>query len=278
MTEEPQFPRTNKLPSQSPLFWVQQKDRYLRQLLIEDIEKITGRRLIVYFANRYVDSADINMGDVSHFQELLGDINSNEPTDILLNTGGGQTDATEAIVSLLQSSLSDFRVVVPHSAKSNGTMICLASSEIVMGPASELGPIDPALGGTPTSILAEPTVALTNFPLHKLALYAIDQTKKLATNLLTSGMMKEQTPEEIADTVQKLSSREEFFSHGSVIDHIEADKLGLNVKYCDASDEFWQSIWLLYCIYAHDAEQSGMVKYFEGRSRSMALLPPVNSN
>ena len=35
------------------MFWVQQKDRYLRQLLIRDIEDQTGRRLIVYFANRF---------------------------------------------------------------------------------------------------------------------------------------------------------------------------------------------------------------------------------
>lgn len=277
MTEEAQFPRTRKLPSQSPLFWVQQKDRYLRQLLIKDIEQITGRRLIVYFANRYADSADINIGDISQFHELLGDLNG-EPTDLLLNTGGGATDATEAIVSLLQSSLPDFRVLVPHSAKSNGTMICLASNEIVMGTPSELGPIDPSLNGTPASILAEPAVATQNFALHKLALYAIDQTKKLATNLLTSGMMKGKTAQEITDTVQKLSSRDEFFSHGSVIDHIEADRLGLNVSFRDASDELWQSVWFLYCMYAHDAGNIGIIKFFEGRSISMAILPPANSN
>jgi hypothetical protein len=46
------FPRGAELPSQSPLFWVEQKDRYLRQLLIRDIEELSGRRLVVYFGNQ----------------------------------------------------------------------------------------------------------------------------------------------------------------------------------------------------------------------------------
>jgi hypothetical protein len=36
------FPRATELPTQSPLFWVEQKDRYLRQLLIRDIEELTS--------------------------------------------------------------------------------------------------------------------------------------------------------------------------------------------------------------------------------------------
>jgi ClpP class serine protease len=272
MSSDEAFPRGKNRPSQSPLFWVQQKDRYLRQLLIRDIEEITGRRLVVYFANRYLDNSGINIGDVSFIAEILGDLDG-APTDFLLNTSGGQTDATEAIVSLLQSSLDDFRVLVPHSAKSNGTMICLAAKEIVMGPASELGPIDPALGDTPTSILAEEAVKQQNFALHKLAIYAIEQTKKLATTLLRNGMMQGADEDEIGLTVQKLASRDEFFSHGSVIDHEEAKNLGLNVRFLNGGDEFWERVWLLYCMYAHDAESNNILKYYEGRSRSMAVSP-----
>lgn len=266
------FPRGLELPKQSPLFWVQQKDRYLRQLLIKDIEAQSGRRLICYFANRYERDAGINIGDVSHVAELVGDLKG-EPTDLLLNTSGGQTDATEALVSLIQASIPDLRVVVPHSAKSNGTMLCLAAKEIIMGPPSELGPIDPYLGETPTSILAEEAVKQQNFALHKLALYAIEQTKKLACSLLTEGMMAGKTAEEINDTVRKLSSREEFFSHGSAIDHLEAQKLGLNIKYLEVGDEYWDRIWLLYCMYASDVMKDGLLKVFEGRSRSMSLSP-----
>lgn len=267
------FPRGPKLPKQSPLFWVQQKDRYLRQLLIKDIEDLTGRRLVCYFANRYEADAGINIGDVSQLTELLGDIEG-KPTDLLLNTNGGQTDATEALVSLMQASVKDLRVIVPHSAKSNGTMLCLAASEIIMGPPSELGPIDPYLGDTPTSILAEDAVREQNFALHKLALYAIEQTKKLAGTLLSEGMMSGSAQEQIDDTVRKLSSRDEFFSHGSAIDHLEAEKLGLKVRYLPIGDELWDRVWLLYCMYASDVMKDGLLKIFEGRARSMSISPP----
>jgi len=266
------FPRSVELPTQSALFWVQQKDRYLRQLLICDIEEISKRRLIVYFANRYISGSEINAGDIAYLAELLGDL-GNAPTDLLLNTSGGETDATEAIVSLFQASLSDFRVVVPHAAKSNGTMICLSSSEIVMGPPSELGPIDPSVGGTPASILSEDIVRQQNFPLHMLATYAIGQTKSLATKLLSSGMMKGRDPSEIQSTVQSLASKDNFFSHGSTIDHIEASRLGLNVRFLNGDDEFWQRIWLLYSMYSYDTTRGGVIKVFEGRARSMSVLP-----
>lgn len=272
MVDESAFPRGKGLPKQSPLFWVQQKDRYLRQLLIRDIEEVSGRRLVVYFANRYHPDADINIGDVSHLTELLGDVEK-APTDLFLNTNGGQTDATEALVSLLQASAPDLRVVVPHSAKSNGTMLCLAANEIIMGPPSELGPIDPYLGTTPTSILAEETVKEQNFALHKLALYAIEQTKRLATNLLSDGMMNGKSAEEVSDTVQKLASRDEFYSHGSAIDHLEAEKLGLCIRYIEAGDAYWDRIWLLYCMYANDIVRDNLVKIFEGRARSMSISP-----
>jgi hypothetical protein len=272
MTTDSSFPRGTSLPEQSPLFWVQQKDRYLRQLLIRDIEAITGRRLIVYFANRYVDNADINIGDISCFQELVGDLND-APTDLLIDTSGGQTDATEALVSLLKATISDLRTIVPHSAKSNGTMICLASNQILMGAPSELGPIDPSLNGVPTSILAEPAVAASNYALHRLAVFAISQTNRLATTLLTDGMMKGRTSDEIKKTVEILASRDYFFSHGSVIDHLEASGLGLNVLYLPNDDELWQRIWLLYNMYAHDVRSSGAVKVYEGRARSATILP-----
>src|SRR5262245_969686 len=68
-----QFPRTTALPVQSPLYWVEQKDRYLRQLLIRDIEELTQRRLLVYFANR-VENALIEARDALFISEVWSDI------------------------------------------------------------------------------------------------------------------------------------------------------------------------------------------------------------
>jgi hypothetical protein len=240
-----QFPRSIDLPT--PLFWVEQKDRYLRQLLIRDIEEIVGRRLVVYFANRF-EQADIDARDALYMTELIGDVARDEPLDILFETSGGQTDATEALISAVQNRVSDFRAIVAKAAKGNGTLLCLAARAIVMGAPSELGPIEPMVQGIPCSILIQPQIAQQNFPLHMYGQFALQQSRDLARKLLAAGMMNGRPSEEVDDTVQKLSSRDVYYSHGTVINHVEAASLGLTIDYLPPDDELWERIWLLYCM------------------------------
>lgn len=272
MSSAPQFPRSSDLPSQSPLFWVEQKERYLRQLLIRDIEACTNRRLVVYFANRFA-GAQIDSRDPTFMYELLGDVGA-EPVDLLLETVGGETDATEALVSLVQNLTKDFRVIVANAAKSNGTLLCLAASSIVMGAAAELGPIEPLVNGIPCTVLTQQQIAAQNYPLHMYGQYALQQTQKLAKHLLSTGMMSGATPAAVEELVSKLSSRDLYYSHGSVIDHREATTLGLKVEYLAPDDELWRRLWLLYCMYEYDCRRDNYLKVFEGRGRSTAIAAP----
>jgi len=267
------FPRTVDLPTQSPLFWVEQKDRYLRQLLIRDIENLTGRRLVVYFANRF-ENAQIDARDGAFVAELLGDI-GNSPVDMLLETAGGLTDATEGLIKIIQNLVTDFRVIVVNAAKSNGTLLGLAANSIVMGATSELGPIEPLVQGVPCSILLEPQIAAQNFPLHKYGEFALQQSRTLARILLSSGMMKDKTAVEVDTVVQKLASRDVYFSHGSVIDHVEAKSIGLKIEYLPPDNPIWQRLWLLYCMYEHDSRKTRYLKVFEGAARSTAVAAPA---
>jgi len=267
------FPRTRRLPTQSPLYWVEQKDRYLRQLLIRDLEAMTKRRFVVYYANR-AESAQIDAKDVAYITELFSDVGA-DSVDLLLETIGGVTDATEAIVSFLKNSTTDLRVIVADSAKSNGTLLALAANSIVMGATSELGPIEPLVGGIPCTILEQPQIASANFPLHMYGKYALQQTRALAKTLLTNGMMEGERPVRIDATVDALSSRNTYFSHGSVINHVEAVSLGLKIDYLPPDSELWQKIWLLYCMAEYDCRKSRYLKLFEGRARSTAVsIPP----
>lgn len=272
MTPTDKFPRTPELPAQSPLFWVSQKDRYLRQLLIRDIQYLTQRQLIVYFANRY-ENAQIDARDTALMAELCRDA-AGKPVDLMLETSGGQTDATEGLISLIQTVAPDLRVIVANAAKSNGTLLGLAAKSIVMGATSELGPIEPAVNGVPCTILSSPEIATQNFPLHKFGVYALQQTRALALRLLTEGMMKGKSETEIQGTVDKLSGRNTFFSHGSVINHVEASRLGLTVEYLPPDSDLWQKIWLLYCMYDHDCRRDRYLKVFEGKSVSTSIAAP----
>jgi hypothetical protein len=41
-----------------------------------------------------------------------------------------------------------------------------------------------------------------------------------------------------------------------------------------ADDELWQRIWLLRCMYEHDARRAGALKIFKGQSISNSLRAP----
>lgn len=78
------------------------------------------------------------------FVDLLHDVESGRPVDLVLHTPGGDIDQAERLVLLCRKKVGDGRLLViePNSAKSAGTLMCLAADEIVMGSPSELGPID----------------------------------------------------------------------------------------------------------------------------------------
>lgn len=263
------FPRNKEVPKQSPLFWVTHKDRYLRQQLIRDIEEDTQRELVVYFTDTERTDAQIDQGDDQYLYELLRQ-RDHEAVDLLLETNGGFTDPTEKICSLLRDMAPDLRVIVPRRAKSNGTVIALCGHQILMSATSELGPIDPHLGGTPIEFILNAPTGTVDPVMVQVAQSFRSQTRKLATDLLTTGMMSTNVIR-VADTVNKLASRDLYHSHGSVIDAKEATQLGLNVLRLQQEDELWQKIWLLRTMYAYDCARNGHAKLFEGKVVSSAV-------
>lgn len=268
------FPRSKDVPPQSPLFWVTHKDRYLRQLLIQDIQAETGRDLIVYFTECERSEAQIDPGDDVFFAELLKGCQG-RPVDLLLETNGGFTDSTEKICAQLRISAPDLRVIVPRRAKSNGTVIALCGSEILMGMESELGPIDPFVQGIPADFVLKDPQAF-NAVMVQLAVTAQQQTCKLAKSLLASGMMKGSNQADLDDTINKLATRDHYHSHGSVIDMNEASQLRLTINKQSQQDTLWQKIWLLRTMYQYDCLKNGYAKLFEGKTVSSAIasLPP----
>jgi hypothetical protein len=94
---------------------------------------------------------------------------------------------------------------------------------------------------------------------------------KLTASLLSSGMMRGRAPAEVDQVVQALASRQQYPSHGSVIDADEAIRLGLSVTKLGPNDELWQRLWLLRCMYAHDIHRAGALKIFEGPTVSNSL-------
>ena len=268
------FPRDRALPPQSPKFWAVQKDRYLRQLLIEDIEEETGREVVVYFARL---SEGLNHSDADDISEIMEGISGKE-IDLIVQTLGGSVDAVEKIISVLRQWNKSYRVIVPNAAKSGGTLIAMSAEKILLGVNSELGPVDPQfflpdLGPIPCQMIAKDETQTQS--MRDRAKSAVTRTRQMANKILSKGMLCGKTCKDIEDVIDKMSSSDTYHSHGAVIDFSEAKDLGLAVEWMEPEDDLWKRVWLLYCCYDHDTKLRGLGKIIEG-ARNSIQRPPSN--
>jgi len=81
-------------------------------------------------------------------EDLLNDICTRwavdkiQTLDILLDSIGGDIDATYQLVTFLRDHSSKLRVIVPDYAKSAATFLCLGADEVYLSKTAELGPLD----------------------------------------------------------------------------------------------------------------------------------------
>ncbi|MBL0911344.1 MAG: S49 family peptidase [Bacteroidia bacterium] len=116
------------------------------------IAQKTGRNVIAYYSGwlQKPDAPDteVNDKDKSGFMLAVNKLPRKKGLDLILHTPGGDVAATESLVDYLYSIFDkDIRVIVPQISMSAGTMIAFCAREIIMGKQSNLGPIDPQMGG-----------------------------------------------------------------------------------------------------------------------------------
>ena len=112
--------------------------------LFVDLGSQIGRTVITFFTSfRY--PVALGDEDVEMVEGLLRTLNLSNGIAIVINSPGGSGLAAERMINLLRSysGTGEYWAIVPGKAKSAATMVCLGASKILMGPASELGPVDP---------------------------------------------------------------------------------------------------------------------------------------
>lgn len=118
-----------------------------RKTQLRRISKLRGDRDILVIA------ADLNKGqqpiaiiyaDLLPFNDQLQSLGGTA-IDVILETPGGSGEVAEDIVKQLRKKYEHVGIIVPGYAKSAGTIIAMAGDEILMEPASALGPIDAQL-------------------------------------------------------------------------------------------------------------------------------------
>lgn len=246
--------------------WGYSMDKDERLHYLDSLERLRGSKVLVYFAYTPLDDSIL----VPLYEQLKA-IGHTEKIDLLLHSYGGAVDTPYKVVMLIREFCNEFGVIVPFVAKSAASMLVLGADEVVMGPISELGPIDPlikhpiykelwvpvqairyCIDYLQRSIESNPNPELVTSiitpMINKLDPWLIGDYEKAlkashqyAEALLSRYMLKD-NPELVPVVTRALT--EGYFSHGYPIGRQEAKELGLRVT--EAEDELWDVIWSLY--------------------------------
>ncbi len=114
-----------------------------RKAQLRRISEIRKRDVLVMAANvmNSKQPIAINYSDLLPFNDQLANLKGTE-IDVILETPGGSGETVEDMVKLLRAKYRSIAVIVPGTAKSAGTIFAMAADDILMDPASSLGPID----------------------------------------------------------------------------------------------------------------------------------------
>lgn len=157
------------------------------------------------------------------------------PIDLILHTPGGLVLATEQIARALIRHPAKVTVFVPHYAMSGGTMLALASDEIVMDANAVLGPVDPQLGNYPAASIIK---VVEDKPIGEiddqtlimadLSRKAIKQVQRFVRTLLKDSIPKQKVqPENIESIIDALTTGR--VTHDYPITVEEATEMGLPI-------------------------------------------------
>ena len=129
-----------------------------RKRQLARISKLRGDRAVLVLA------ADLNKGnraptgitysDLVPFNDQLG-VLEGDKIDVIIETPGGLGEVAEDMVKLLRSRFTEVGFIIPGYAKSAGTLLAMAGDEILMEPASALGPIDAQISNQGKQFSAE---------------------------------------------------------------------------------------------------------------------------
>ena len=282
-------------PNTDPFHNVRQK--YIRQLF----EK-RQRNVIAYYSGwlqkTNVRGIEINDNDKNAFMAVIHKLDRSKGLDLILHTPGGEVAATESLIDYLREMFGlDIEVFVPQIAMSAGTVIACASKLIHMGKQSNLGPIDPQIGGLPAgAILDEFEQAAREIKKQpeKIPLWqaivskyhpslilscenAIEWSKEIAKKYLETGMFFNESIN-VSQIVDKLSDHKQMKTHFRHIALKEAQSIGLKITPLEQDDKLQDIVLTIHHAYMHTLNSTPAIKIVEnhidiGQIHSLPVPP-----
>ena len=235
--------------------------------------------------------------DIPILGNLLLKIGDVKTLNLILGSPGGDGTVVEKFVGLCRSQCKRFRVIIPSEAKSAATLIALGADEIVMGPPSEMGPIDAQIPVFASGIIkyisaqsfidardelvkkyneyqkkGEDTgaimqmLATLDLPFIVECERLMDFGRDVARKFLDKYMFKKvkDKKNKIDKVVGDLSSVQIHKVHGRMIDGRTArTEYHLKTLLMGNNDIFWQKVWEYYTRTIVLLGKSGAKKFFE---------------
>lgn len=266
-----------------------------KKYYLDKIHNHNKRNVISYYSGwlKGLNSPEysINDTDKNALMNAIYGMNRDLGLDLILHSPGGDIAATESIIDYLHSVFNeDIRVIVPQLAMSCGTMIALASKEIVMGKQSNLGPIDPQFGGLPcSSIIDEFNNAVLDatknpntIPLwqsiigkyHPTLLTECHHAVKWSEELIVRWLGNHEKIDLIKDTFCNHSSSRTHNRHISIS---KCKEVGLNIRDLEDDAELQDAVLSLHHIYTILFEQCNVAKFIDNHL-GVTLIRHYNMN
>jgi hypothetical protein len=232
--------------------------------------------------------------DADMLEGVLQSLDLSNGLALCINSPGGDGLAAERIVNMCRaySGTGEYWAVVPGKAKSAATLVCFGASKIIMGPTSELGPVDPQMSED-DQFFAVYNVVRSYEDLFKRAVEdesgnmqpylqqlqhydereiaelraAMDLAEDIAKRVLGSGMMAGQSQKTIVRKIKTFLTPERTKTHGRPIYRDEASECGLNIELADPDSSYWAPIYELY-IRTNNLVQTRVAKCIESSESS----------
>lgn len=260
---------------------------HVRRKYILKLHEKTGRNVIAYYSGWLYKPNNpdtiVNDKDKNAFMATVHNMDRTLGLDLILHTPGGDIAATESIVHYLHRMFDgNIRAIIPQLAMSAGTMIALSCSQIVMGKQSNLGPIDPQMGGVACQAVldefkqavADVTANPAAAPLWQsiISKYhptflgacknAIEWSEKLVGTWLAEHMCRGNKELE-QQVLKEFGDHKENKSHARHISTERCKEMGLNILEMETDQELQELILTTHHAYTHTFARSSATKIVE---------------
>ena len=119
---------------------------------LKRISLLRGGRGVIFYASAFLEKPNnppgaliLTQEEINGFMAVIHEMDCSKGLTLILHSPGGEINAVEPVVDYLRSKFAFIEVIIPTFAMSAATMISLSADKIIMGRASQLGPIDPQI-------------------------------------------------------------------------------------------------------------------------------------